>query len=93
MEQVVPACIGTLTSPHFRAKDANSLRVVSEVAGFILDLQMTLGPAFLNKLTEIILPGLQFPPAMVQVIRQSFEGAIGPAPIQKALRTCIAAPS
>lgn len=85
--------MSTLTSPTFRPKDANSVRVIGEVAAFLLDLQRALGQPFLAKLVEGILPGLRFPSPLVQMIHRSFEECTGPqdaAPIQKALRACLA---
>ena len=88
-EKVVPSCIGALISPTFRSRDANSVRVIGEVAAFLFDLQRIFGEHFRSKLVDTILPGLNFPPNMVLRIRESFDGATDALPVQRAIRACI----
>jgi hypothetical protein len=89
VERVVPSAVGALVAPHFKPRDANSARVVTEAAMLLFDVYRVAGPAFAARLSEAILPALGFPAEMSRHIGASLADAATAEPLEKALRACL----
>jgi hypothetical protein len=103
LDKVIPVSLAALLAPSFNPKDANSARVVTEVAKLLFTLNTVLPDnALPQSLLAHTLPALNFPPnhaqafvaaAFAQQQQQLGEGVVvgsSAQVVEKALRVCLA---
>lgn len=87
LERVVPAVFRCIYSSHFKPKDANSSRVLTEVSKLLCEVYEGCGTHFTQQLTSVILPRLNFSPELIHRVGSVFRGdGVNPQAVEKVLK-------